>query len=45
MSRPASITNQPFPTNFTHRKSRRSHLPNYPRNSPYMQEPHHGRDH
>ncbi len=31
------ITKQSFPLNLTHRRSRRSHLPNYPRSNPYLE--------
>lgn len=31
------ITNQLFPLNLTHRRSRHSRLPNNPRSNPYME--------
>lgn len=42
----AAITNQPYPINFAgHRNPRCGHLPTFTRSKPYMEEPHHGRDH
>lgn len=38
-----TITSQPL--NLTHKKTRRNHLPNYPRSNTFMQEPNHACHH
>lgn len=39
----ATITNQPI--NLSHRKNRRSHLPNFHRSNPYLEDRNAGIDH